>query len=227
MDAQAIAGAHATERRPSKARRAPEHRVAQKARVTATTVSSQAHTARQMEVGHGSPVIKGIDVRGLGLDQVGAKGNFWQLIGGPNETFTTAMSSWRCLRQGGAHRCSCIGLTTMIVMMQKSDRSRRGHLTIDSKSTGGKDEKRTFSGTKVRAFALTAIGIATLVFAPARAETPEEWIALGARVHGAFGSLIPVGIRIGLDALQRLNAKPREVTVVYYDSDKAPWASAL
>jgi formylmethanofuran dehydrogenase subunit E len=33
-----------------------------------------------------------------------------------------------------------------------------------------------------------------------------------------------VGIQIGLDALQRLNAKPRDVTVVYYDSDKAPCA---
>lgn len=58
----------------------------------------------------------------------------------------------------------------------------------------------------------------------ARAETPAEWIALGARVHGAFGAFIPVGIRIGLDALQRLDAKPRGVTVVYHDSDKAPCA---
>lgn len=39
-----------------------------------------------------------------------------------------------------------------------------------------------------------------------------------------FGAYIPVGIRIGLDALQRLDAKPREVTVLYYDSDKAPCA---
>jgi len=58
----------------------------------------------------------------------------------------------------------------------------------------------------------------------ARAETPDEWVALGARVHGGFGSFIPVGIRIGLDALQRLSAKPREVSVVYYDGDKAPCA---
>jgi formylmethanofuran dehydrogenase subunit E len=57
-----------------------------------------------------------------------------------------------------------------------------------------------------------------------RAETPEEWIALGQRVHGGFGAFIPVGIRIGLDALQRLEAKPREVTVTYYDSEKAPCA---
>jgi formylmethanofuran dehydrogenase subunit E len=59
---------------------------------------------------------------------------------------------------------------------------------------------------------------------PVRAETPEEWVQLGARVHGGFGSFLPVGIRIGLDALERLNAKPREVTVTYYDSDKAPCA---
>jgi len=58
----------------------------------------------------------------------------------------------------------------------------------------------------------------------ARAETPDEWIKLGDRIHGAFDTLIPVGIRIGLDALERLNAEPREVTVVYYDSEKAPCA---
>jgi hypothetical protein len=67
------------------------------------------------------------------------------------------------------------------------------------------------------------ISSATTVYA----ETPDEWITLGARVHGGFGAFIPVGIRIGLDALQRLNAKPREVTVVYYDSDKpcGSWGS--
>lgn len=57
-----------------------------------------------------------------------------------------------------------------------------------------------------------------------RAETREEWITLGARVHGGFGTFIPVGIRIGLDALDRLKAQPRDVTVTYFDSDKAPCA---
>jgi formylmethanofuran dehydrogenase subunit E len=56
------------------------------------------------------------------------------------------------------------------------------------------------------------------------AETPDEWIALGARVHGAFGAFIPVGIKIGLDAIKRLIANPREVTVPYYDSDASPCA---
>jgi len=73
-------------------------------------------------------------------------------------------------------------------------------------------------GTMVRLFIATALCAA----AGARAETPEEWVKLGARVHGAFGSFIPVGIRIGLDALQRLDAQPRGVTVVYYAGPKAP-----
>lgn len=66
--------------------------------------------------------------------------------------------------------------------------------------------------------------IAGLASAPVHAETPQEWIDLGAKVHGGFGTFIPVGIRIGLDALKQLNAQPRQVTVVYYDSDTAPCA---
>ncbi len=58
----------------------------------------------------------------------------------------------------------------------------------------------------------------------AQAETPDEWVALGARVHGGFGAFIPLGIKIGLDAVSRLNAKPRELTVLYYDSDTSPCA---
>ena len=57
---------------------------------------------------------------------------------------------------------------------------------------------------------------------PALAKTPEKWVVLGARVHGAFGSFIPVGIRIGLDALRRLDAEPRGVTVVYQSGPTVP-----
>jgi formylmethanofuran dehydrogenase subunit E len=57
-----------------------------------------------------------------------------------------------------------------------------------------------------------------------KAETPEEWITSGARVHGAFGAFIPLGIKIGLDAVQRLRAKPRELTILYFDSDQSPCA---
>ena len=58
----------------------------------------------------------------------------------------------------------------------------------------------------------------------AQAQSREEWIALGTRVHGGFGSFIPVGIRIGIDALQKLNAKPREVNVTFWAGSKAPCA---
>ena len=58
----------------------------------------------------------------------------------------------------------------------------------------------------------------------ARAETPDEWVTLGTRVHGGFGAFIPLGIKIGLDAVSRLNAKPRELSVLYYDSDTSPCA---
>lgn len=56
----------------------------------------------------------------------------------------------------------------------------------------------------------------------ARAETPEEWVTLGSRVHGGFGSFIPVGIRIGVDAMQRLKAQPRELSVIYYGGEGVP-----
>lgn len=61
-----------------------------------------------------------------------------------------------------------------------------------------------------------------LLQVPARAETPEEWVALGTRVHGFFGGFIPAGIRIGLDAMERLHAHPRELSILYYEGEKAP-----
>ena len=72
--------------------------------------------------------------------------------------------------------------------------------------------------------AIVWISLVSASITSAHAETPEEWITLGTRVHGSFGAFIPLGIRIGLDALDRLPAKPREVTVVYYDSNKSPCA---
>jgi formylmethanofuran dehydrogenase subunit E len=72
--------------------------------------------------------------------------------------------------------------------------------------------------------ALTVVILAGFVAEPVRGETPDEWVALGARVHGGFGAFVPLGIRIGLDSLDRLKLKPREVSVVYYDSDKSPCA---
>ena len=54
------------------------------------------------------------------------------------------------------------------------------------------------------------------------AETPAQWVELGARVHGGFGSYIALGIRIGLDAMQRLDAQPRELEITYYNGLTAP-----
>jgi formylmethanofuran dehydrogenase subunit E len=54
------------------------------------------------------------------------------------------------------------------------------------------------------------------------AESPEEWVRLGARVHGGFGAFIPVGIRIGEDAMKQLNAQPRELAVTYYSGEGVP-----
>ena len=68
---------------------------------------------------------------------------------------------------------------------------------------------------RIHHIALVAALLSPIV---ANAETPDEWVTLGARVHGGFGAFIPLGIKIGLDAAQRLNAKPRELFVVYYDS---------
>jgi hypothetical protein len=76
--------------------------------------------------------------------------------------------------------------------------------------------------SKNKLLLFAAILVACCFSVAARAETPDEWVKLGARVHGAFGSFIPVGIRIGLDALKRLDAEPRGVTVIYYSGPKAP-----
>jgi formylmethanofuran dehydrogenase subunit E len=68
---------------------------------------------------------------------------------------------------------------------------------------------------------------ALLFCLPARAETPEEWVQLGTRVHGFFGGFIPAGIRIGLDARADLKAEPRGLSVLYYQGEKAPCPCVL
>jgi formylmethanofuran dehydrogenase subunit E len=70
--------------------------------------------------------------------------------------------------------------------------------------------------------AIPALLACALLSAPAYSETREQWIELGARIHGAFGAFIPVGIRIGLDARERLKADPRGLTVVYTTGEKPP-----
>lgn len=58
--------------------------------------------------------------------------------------------------------------------------------------------------------------------ASSAAQTREEWIAIGARIHGGFGVLIPIGIRIGLDAKEKLKAEPRGLSVVFHKGANAP-----
>jgi hypothetical protein len=65
----------------------------------------------------------------------------------------------------------------------------------------------------MRAFS-PGTALAAALAASAHMPRREEWIALGARVHGGFGAFIPVGIGMGLDALERLQAGQREVTVL-------------
>lgn len=72
------------------------------------------------------------------------------------------------------------------------------------------------------AAALLALVALPLVALPGQAEMPEDWIQLGTRIHGFFGGFIPAGIRIGLDARERLKAEPRGLSVLYYQGEKAP-----
>lgn len=52
----------------------------------------------------------------------------------------------------------------------------------------------------------------------------KDWITAGERVHGGYGSLIALGVRIGLDARERLSAQPRDLDVTYFDGEKTPCA---
>jgi formylmethanofuran dehydrogenase subunit E len=70
--------------------------------------------------------------------------------------------------------------------------------------------------------AVAAIILAMTGVHPVHSETREQWIELGGRIHGAFGSFIPVGIRIGLDAKEKLKADARGLSVIYYNGEKPP-----
>jgi formylmethanofuran dehydrogenase subunit E len=74
----------------------------------------------------------------------------------------------------------------------------------------------------VRMLAATSILIVLTMGARVSAETPDEWVKLLTRVHGFFGSYLPVGIKIGEDAMKRLDAKPRELTVLAYQGEGTP-----
>lgn len=52
----------------------------------------------------------------------------------------------------------------------------------------------------------------------------DDWVALGARIHGAFGSYVALGVQIGLDSLARLHAGRAGVDVTVIDGPEAPCA---
>jgi hypothetical protein len=54
------------------------------------------------------------------------------------------------------------------------------------------------------------------------AATPAEWIRTSEQVHGEFNTFVAVGVRIGLDALKRLDAMPGDVKVVYINGATTP-----
>lgn len=76
-------------------------------------------------------------------------------------------------------------------------------------------------------FATLSIFVVAVSVPPkAQAETRDEWVTLLTRVHGGFGAFLPVGIRIGEDAMKRLNANPRELSVSFYQGEGTPCACA-
>ncbi len=50
----------------------------------------------------------------------------------------------------------------------------------------------------------------------------DHFIQMGEAVHGGFGPLIALGIRIGDDALRSLGVGPRTVDVTYFSGKTAP-----
>src|SRR5262245_16216624 len=68
-------------------------------------------------------------------------------------------------------------------------------------------------------FAALSLSLSTM---SAHAQSKEQWLELGTRIHGGFGVLVPIGIRVGLDAVQRLKPEPRGLAVTFYSGERAP-----
>jgi FmdE, Molybdenum formylmethanofuran dehydrogenase operon len=97
---------------------------------------------------------------------------------------------------------------------------RRCMITIKTFVQGSLSE-RLVRGAQATMWMLGAL-LVVFVVAPAAAQTKEQWIELGTRIHGGFGVLIPIGIRIGLDAKDRLKPEPRQLTVTFSSGAQAP-----
>lgn len=74
---------------------------------------------------------------------------------------------------------------------------------------------------------IVAIVSGCVLGVPALAQTDAQWTEWGARVHGGFGSLVAYGVVVGQDALQRLHARRRELSVHYVDGPQTPCACII
>lgn len=86
---------------------------------------------------------------------------------------------------------------------------------------------RAHARARAGARALAVLSALLWGLAPAQAQSDAEWTDWGARVHGGFGSLIAYGVVVGQDALQRLHAQRRELSVHYVDGPQTPCACVL
>jgi len=127
----------------------------------------------------------------------------------------------RCRRR--PHRTSkrrkkCIGASTRLPRKRPrrwldAGPAHRGEHELDCQNCLRSEASHETNRNRSAAFFAAGLG---------QRRNPEESVTLGSRVHGGFGAFIPLGIKIGLDAVSRLNAKPRELSVLYYDSDTSP-----
>jgi formylmethanofuran dehydrogenase subunit E len=75
---------------------------------------------------------------------------------------------------------------------------------------------------KRKPYQLALAIVLTMLAVPGHTETQDEWIALGTRIHGGFGPFIPMGIRIGLDAKEKLKPDARGLSILFYSGEKSP-----
>lgn len=70
----------------------------------------------------------------------------------------------------------------------------------------------------------TLLFVLLALAAPSAAQAPadDDWVALGTRLHGGFGSYIALGVHVGLDALRELGAERRGVEVTFASGSNAP-----
>jgi hypothetical protein len=98
---------------------------------------------------------------------------------------------------------------------------------------GGSHKRRRPAGS-----AAAALLLCSLVATPAlphphsplgdrSASNRDHYIQLGEAVHGGFGPLIALGVRLGDDAMKTLGAGPRQIDVTYFEGVDSPCACVV